>query len=114
MKRTILGASLLLLPALASAETLSVDQLFAAYEVEVAVTLPSHWACVCRCEFVDQGVPDDLENPETGGTPFYPGGTESECPKMEGKSCIGVGRGTGATLRGDLRDCEWTLVPDAK
>lgn len=113
MKRIILGALLLLLPAPASAsETRSLEQILAEYEAEVAVTLPSHWECVCGCQYADELGTIDLENPEGGDKLFYPGGGEAECPKMEGKACIGEASGT--TLRGALVDCEWSLVPDAK
>lgn len=111
MQRIILGVLLLLLPASAAAsDALSVDQLLGESGEATAVTLPSHWECVCGCQYADELGTIDLTNPEDGGKLFYPGGAETECPKMEGKACIGEASGT--TLRGTLVDCEWTLVPD--
>lgn len=115
MKRIILGALLLLLPASASAsETLSVDQLFAEYEAEVAVSLPSHWECLCDCVLTVGTTEHQLDNPDDPGGWFRPGGTEDECPKMNGKQCIGELAQEGGEVRGELIRCEWTLVPDAK
>ena len=74
--------------------------------------LCSHWDCVCYCEGV-ASEPPHLENPDNGWYFFYVGGTEAECPNMNGKRCLG-NTGAGILVTGKLKDCEWTLVPDGE
>ena len=113
MQRIILGALLLLLPVSAAAsEALSVDQLFAEYEGITEVALPSHWECLCECVVKDGTTEHQLENPDDPGGWYRPGGTEDECPKMNGRRCLGELSRGGGEVRGELIRCEWTLVPD--